>query len=55
MAEEGGTVIIGDIQDDKGQQIKEAGPSMPVEVLGLGGVPHAGDHLTAVENEQRAP
>ncbi len=40
--------------DDKGKQIKEAGPAMPVEVLGLGGVPMAGDQLTVVENEQRA-
>ena len=40
--------------DDKGKQVKEAGPSTPVEVLGLGGVPMAGEQLTVVENEQRA-
>ena len=40
--------------DDMGRQIKVATPSMPVEVLGIGGVPHAGDQLSVVENEQRA-
>jgi translation initiation factor IF-2 len=42
------------MNDDKGRQVKEAGPSTPVEVLGLGGVPMAGDVLTVVENDQRA-
>jgi translation initiation factor IF-2 len=40
--------------NDKGMQIKEAGPSMPVEVLGLGGVPSSGETLTVVESEARA-
>ncbi len=42
------------IINDKGQQVAEAGPATPVEVLGLTGVPSAGDVLTVVENEARA-
>ena len=62
-----GTLRVGDIVvvgaqsgkiramvDDKGRQIKEAGPSMPVEILGLSGVPSAGDPMSVVENEARA-
>ena len=40
--------------DDHGRQVKEAGPSVPVEVLGLSVVPSAGDAFTVVENEARA-
>ncbi len=62
-----GTLKVGDILvvgtqsgrvramlDDKGRQVKVAPPSLPVEVLGIGGVPMAGDTLTVVENEARA-
>ncbi|AUW59470.1 translation initiation factor IF-2 [Sphingobium sp. SCG-1] len=40
--------------NDKGQNVKVAGPSSPVEILGLSGVPMAGDQLSVVENEARA-
>ncbi|NUQ17472.1 MAG: translation initiation factor IF-2 [Sphingomonas sp.] len=40
--------------DDHGRQVKEAAPSVPVEVLGLSAVPSAGDAFTVVENEARA-
>jgi translation initiation factor IF-2 len=62
-----GTLKIGDIivagaewgrvralVDDHGQQVREAGPSMPVEVLGFQGAPEAGDRLAVVESESRA-
>jgi translation initiation factor IF-2 len=62
-----GTLKVGDIfvvgaesgkvralVDDKGRQIKQAEPSMPVEVLGISGTPSAGDQLQVVENEARA-
>ncbi len=40
--------------DDKGQQIKEAGPSTPVQVLGLSSVPNAGDEFRAAPDEKTA-
>ena len=62
-----GTLKVGDILvvgthagrvramlDDKGRQIKAATPAMPVEVLGISGVPMAGDTLTVVDSEARA-
>jgi translation initiation factor IF-2 len=40
--------------NDKGEQVKEAGPSAPVEVLGLNSAPEAGDQFDVVPNEARA-
>jgi translation initiation factor IF-2 len=40
--------------DDKGANVKSAGPSTPVEILGLSGAPTAGEPFVVVENEQRA-
>ena len=42
------------MEDDKGKRIKEAGPSVPVEVLGLNGTPEAGDVLNVVATEAQA-
>ncbi|MEM9617390.1 MAG: translation initiation factor IF-2 [Pseudomonadota bacterium] len=42
------------MSDDKGAQVKEAGPAYPVEVLGLNGVPEPGDKFYVVESEARA-
>ena len=40
--------------DDTGKQVKEAGPSTPVQVLGLSSVPHAGDEFRAAPDEKTA-
>ena len=40
--------------NDRGEQVKEAGPSVPVEVLGFDSAPEAGDQFAVVENEARA-
>ena len=57
----GAHVVVGEhagriraMTNDRGQQVKEAGPSTPVEVIGLGGVPAAGDQLHVVESEKQA-
>ena len=62
-----GTLRVGDILvagsewgkvraliDDLGESVKEAGPSMPVEVLGFQGAPEAGDRFAVVDSEARA-
>jgi translation initiation factor IF-2 len=62
-----GTLRVGDIfvagsewgrvralVDDRGQSQREAGPSTPIEVLGLNGTPLAGDDFVVAENESRA-
>jgi translation initiation factor IF-2 len=42
------------MMDDKGRRIEAAGPSTPVEIQGLGGVPDAGDTFVAVQDDQKA-
>jgi translation initiation factor IF-2 len=42
------------LTSDKGERLKEAGPSVPVEVIGLLGVPEAGDQLVVVKDERVA-
>ncbi|MDR3440432.1 translation initiation factor IF-2 [Telmatospirillum sp.] len=62
-----GTLHVGDVfvagaewgrvralADDRGNKVDEAGPSVPVEVLGLAGTPSAGDDFVAVDTEVRA-
>ncbi|HLG85953.1 MAG TPA: translation initiation factor IF-2, partial [Alphaproteobacteria bacterium] len=57
-----GDILVGGSQwgrvraliDDKGEARQEAGPSMPVEVLGFSGSPEAGDRVAVVETEARA-
>ncbi|WP_370173861.1 translation initiation factor IF-2 [Leeuwenhoekiella palythoae] len=64
---EGGTLKIGDyvlagtnsgkvkaMHDERGKEIKEAGPSTPVSILGLDGAPQAGDKFNVMEDEREA-
>lgn len=64
---EGGTLRIGDyvlagtnsgkvkaMQDERGKEVKEAGPSTPVSILGLDGAPQAGDKFHVMDDEREA-
>ncbi len=64
---QGGSLRVGDsfvvgtvsgrvrgLTSDKGQRLKQAGPSTPVEIIGLLGVPEAGDQLVVVKDERAA-
>ncbi|MDA0784696.1 MAG: translation initiation factor IF-2 [Proteobacteria bacterium] len=64
---QGGTIKVGDIfvagsewgrvralVNDRGENVQEAGPSAPVEVLGLNGAPQAGDEFAVVDSDARA-
>ena len=42
------------MQNDRGEKVTEAGPSMPVELVGLSGVPDAGDIFVAMKDEKQA-
>jgi len=57
----GDSVVVGPIYgkikamtDDRGQRVNRAGPATPVEILGLSGVPSAGDRLESVESDRQA-
>ncbi len=57
----GATFVVGSVSgrvrgltSDKGVRLKEAGPSTPVEIIGLLAVPEAGDHLVVVKDERAA-